>query len=460
MLTAIICLKKIPFRVSESSAQPPQRSGRRSAPPPYASVSGTAVQVHRWALVALAFSIPLLYPMQNICIAVACAAWLFSGQAADARRRIGERSAVVWWMLLLAWTVMSLLWSADIAEGVGDVTRKSSFLIMPLVVGAAWGADRALLERCYAAFVLGVLAAGSFSIIATAINPQGYMPDAFFYDWLVRHLDDIAVSAAWKCLLALTILVLHNFEGTVFRKPAWRHAVFAGLFVYFVLLCAKTLLVLGTAILLAILLGRVVLQRGKRVASTAMAVFMLATLFTIWSLPESHLRKRFGQVSSAAVTADEGVADIRSANNYDKRMAVWTAAWQNLTDGTTWLTGTGIGDAQAAQDQRVWRVSFSYKSYPNLYELHDYKVDNMYLQTWLGLGIPGLLILGALLTCFFFGAVRKRLAVPAVFVAVSAFFFLQESMLQSQTGIVAFSFFTCLWAAVYRMRMNPLTRLR
>ena len=446
----------MPSRPFPSSASSHKK--QPAAPPPYASAEGVAGRMHRWALPALAFCIPLLYPLQNICIILASAGWIFSGQAGGARRRLRESSAVLWWMLFLVWHILSLVWSADLGEGIGDVTRKASFLIMPLVVGAAWRADRALLERCYAAFVFGVLGAGIFGVVAAGVAPAGPAPHAFFYDWLVRFVDDIAVSAAWKCLLALLILSLHRFESTPFEKAAVRHLFFAALIVYFVLLSAKTLLVLGIGILMAALLVQMIMKRRERFWHLGLSLFIPLALTLAWNIEDSPLRKRFRDVSGAANAGLSPAEDIRHADNYNKRMAVWTAAWQNLTTGSTWLLGTGIGDVQDAQDKRVRSADFVYKRYANLYELHDYKVDSMYLQTWLGLGIPGLLILGSLLTSFFFGAVRKRVAVAAIFVAVSAVFFLQESMLQSQTGIVTATFFTCLWAAVYKLRMNPLGR--
>lgn len=430
-------------------------NGTRGSSPAYASPQGVAGAVHHWSLVALAFCIPLLYPLQNACIIVAGAAWLFSGQAGDTRRRLRERSMVVWWLLFLGWHIVSLLWSANGTEGLGDVTRKSSFLLMPLLVGAAWRVDRVLLERCYTAFVLGVLAAGLSGFAAALVAPAEPGPQAYFYDYLVRFVDDIAVSAAWKCLLALLILLLHDFEDTLFRKAGWRRAAFLLLIAYLILLSAKTLLVLGIGITLTILLFRVILKRKERPANAIALLAIPLALYCAWSIPESPLRKRFKDVSNAAVAGLHSGTDIRHADNYNKRMAVWTAAWQNLQAGNTWIFGTGIGDLQAAQDQRVRNPDFAYNSYANLYELHDYKVDNMYLQTWLGLGVPGLLCLGALLLAAFAGAVRKRLAVPAVFVAASALFFFQESVLQSQTGIVTATFFTCLWAAHYRLRLNP-----
>lgn len=435
----------------------PGRDARR-APQPYASLQRVAASLHGWALAALAFCIPLLYPLQNICIIIAGVAWLASGQAGSARRVLRERSVVVWWMLFLAWHIVSLLWSADLMEGLGDVTRKSSFLLMPLIAGTAWNAGRPLLERCYTAFILGVLVAGVGGFVAALVSPAEPGPQAFFYDYLVRFVNDIAVSAAWKCLLALLILLLHDFEITPLRKKGWRNAAFALLIAYFILLSAKTLLVVGIATLLAVLLFRALFKKKERVASTVFLVAIPLMLYTAWSIPESPLRKRFKDVSNVADAGLSGSDDIRHADNYNKRMAVWTAAWQNLTEGQTWILGTGAGDVQAMQDRRVRNSDFVYKRYANLYELHDYKVDNMYLQTWLGLGVPGLLLLGALLFAFFAGAVRKQLAVPAVFLAVSGLFFFQESVLQSQTGIVTFTFFTCLWAACFRLRINPFVR--
>jgi hypothetical protein len=76
----------------------------------------------------------------------------------------------------------------------------------------------------------------------------------------------------------------------------------------------------------------------------------------------------------------------------------------------------------------------------------------MYMQSLIVLGLPGLLIFGGLMIAPFFFV--RRLAQRMwflVFLLVSFLFMIQESALQTQAGVIFFTFFTCIyWQAVKR----------
>ncbi len=164
----------------------------------------------------------------------------------------------------------------------------------------------------------------------------------------------------------------------------------------------------------------------------------LAVLFGAVTLsnPESRfgilMNEAFGR-SQASVNIDESKVDI---NPLSHRMQLWKTAWDLIQK---YPLGTGNGDVQDVLVQEYDRTGFEKAS-----EVR-YNPHNQYLQTWLAIGIPGLISL----LIVFFGNVIKPRRTPVIYfflagvVALNGLF---ESVLEVQRGVLIFSFILIFFA--------------
>jgi O-antigen ligase len=107
-----------------------------------------------------------------------------------------------------------------------------------------------------------------------------------------------------------------------------------------------------------------------------------------------------------------------------------------------WLTGTGIDKRQETLDGYYTRYGI-YTGNPDLGDTGylGYNFHNQFLETMVGSGIPGLVLLLAIIPGILF---RKKRAffLPFSFYIITFIFFMTESVLERQAGLV---FFCLLW---------------
>jgi O-antigen ligase len=106
----------------------------------------------------------------------------------------------------------------------------------------------------------------------------------------------------------------------------------------------------------------------------------------------------------------------------------------------SWLFGTGTGDDEDALLDTYKKNNFKEGYIPR------FNAHNQFLQTWLGLGIIGLIILILNLFIPLFLAFKERNLYYCIFLILIISFCLTESVLCRQHGVVFYSFFNSLFA--------------
>jgi O-antigen ligase len=123
-------------------------------------------------------------------------------------------------------------------------------------------------------------------------------------------------------------------------------------------------------------------------------------------------------------------------------MILWRFAGEIMQDENAWLTGTGIGSRQDVLNSYYIKYGI-YTGNPDLGDTGyiGYNFHNQYLEVMVGTGIPGLLMLLSILIFSFF-IQRRQLFFPLMVYLVIFIFFISESVLERQAGLV---FFCMIW---------------
>ena len=269
--------------------------------------------------------------------------------------------------------------------------------------------------------------------------------EMLFYHSLVRGLDINAVYYSSYLIFALSILLLHHFEHSVFRDTRLKYVALAILMVFFTLLSSKSLLVLFIVFVLPIAFYQKQ-KKGLISKRQVLAIAGLVALAIIYvAVSDNPIKKRYLEIT----TNNEIVAESEASkgkeqvfNNLSLRLFLWKMAWNNINEQNLWITGCGIGDIGTLQKQRIEQYEEQTQALQNQPDLSILNLHNMYLQVLMGMGIAGLVVFLTMV----FGPLLylKRISSGyefLVFIVSYSLYMMQESALQTQAGVIYFSFF-------------------
>jgi O-antigen ligase len=129
-------------------------------------------------------------------------------------------------------------------------------------------------------------------------------------------------------------------------------------------------------------------------------------------------------------------------NGLNFRLLQWRLAVEILDEQNAWLYGTGIGSKQILLNKKYKQYGI-YTGNPDLGDTGylNYNYHNQYLETLAGTGITGLILL-FLIIFYIFAQNRRKLFFPSIVFLLIILFFIFESVLDRQVGIV---FFCLAW---------------
>jgi O-antigen ligase len=414
--------------------------------------------IHQYILCILAFSIPLPFLFSSISIIVLAFVWLLGLNFREFATKIKERKALWLWIGLYLLHAISYFYSADKEQSGRDLETKLSFIILPLLIGAGMDINRQLLERIFLGFVLGISAVSIFCLGQATISWQQTGDyQYFFYHELIRGLDANAVYEAWYTIFSLSILLFFPWKRFFVGKARiWKVILIAIQFAFFILLSSRMLIV----VFLLFLIPYYISKAFKKFAVYKTIVILLLLAIPIIAVfsTKNPIRKRYENIAqidiSQAYMKDYSNVAEGDFSNLTLRLFLWRLGWENVQEHNLWLTGAGNGDVHKLQNDKMAEYGIR-----NIYPVNTWRspfynanLHNMYLQILLMLGFIGLLTFILItflplfkLKDFIYGQVFL------LFHLVAIFFMLQEAALQSQAGIIYYTFFSMIfWNISYR----------
>jgi len=387
--------------------------------------------------------------------------WLLSGNYRETWRRLrSNRSYWLWGGLFLLYAA-SYLYSEDKPQAQFEITQKLSFVLLPILVGAGLDITRRRFEQILLAFIGGITVVG-----LACMSRAGYVDlrtgshEYWFYHQMVSGLDLNAVYMAWYVTFSISALLLFKWEYFFRERLAiLKWIVIALQFIFLILLSSRMLLVIFFVVTLPLYLTNQ--YHNVRLSKARLSMLLLGILLFIMGVAftANPVRQRFSDVMHndfhQSFLSDYH-DDPQHFNNLTLRVFVWRVGVENLQAHNLWWKGAGIGDVHALQNRRIAdygirNMSDADHPPPTLYNMN---LHNTYLQTILALGIPGLLVFLCLVfSPFFFLSKSSDKRTWIIFHFAACAFMLQESIFQTQAGIVFYAFFSVIfWQAVHKKR--------
>jgi len=321
--------------------------------------------------------------------------------------------------------LVGMFYTNNMEAGSFDLEQKLSLLIFPLLFFSDPHFNHESLIKVLKSFVLGCVLAG----IICGLNAflKYYLSgesDVFFY----AHFSVIMHTSYFAMYLVFAIILL-LFNDYVIRISTLR----ALILMFFILLIVLTSSKSGLFSLGIVLMSKFIYDIF--IHKSYLRVFVLFTILffsaiTIYFL----LPKSFERLSEMKQNISNSRSEI---NTTTSRIAIWKHASKIISKH--YLIGVGTGDVKDALKSEYDKQTVS--------EFGEKKLNahNQYLQTFIALGLPGLLILLSLLSVIVYFTYRHKMLDGTLFTTIISFNMLFESMLETQAGVVFIAFFLMLY---------------
>lgn len=399
----------------------------------------------------VAFCIPLPFIFSSVSVILLVAAWLPQAHLKETWHNLRSNKPLLAWILYYVLHAVSYLYAHNKSQSAFDLESKLSFIVMPVIIGAGSCITAQWLERILFAFVMGVTAISCFCLgKAVVLWQQTGDTGLFFYHTLVKGLDANAVYAAWYTIFSILALLLYDWSRFfATRKRLWlKILILTVQSVFFVLLSSRMLLVLLLVFLAAVFSRK--LFRNERFSpllrNSIIAIVLLLTgviAFTNNPISRRYKDLLHSNTQMAWQQPSKGYK-VQEFNNLTLRLFVWRVGIANVREHRLWWTGASNGDVAELQNRKMdeWGIPDIYNE-ANRSPMYNVNLHNMYMQSLVMLGIPGLIVFLLIISLPFFymrGISEKILFL--MFQVTAALFMLQESALQTQAGIIYFTFFS------------------
>lgn len=403
------------------------------------------------SLCILAFTISMPFMYASIAIWILALSWLLRKSFLNLHDLL--KPGYLFWIGFYILHAISYTYSVNKAESGFDLVSKLSFVLLPLFISTQSISSKTL-EKILFSYVAGITASSIYCIgKAIWLYNQNADPELFFYHPLVKGLEANAVYIAWYTIFAIFILIL--FKWKIFFQGKQK-VLFWGLLtilsVFFILLSSKLLIVLFIVLLLSVAL----FKKQYAVWQKILTVLLAAGIFSAVFLTDNPIRSRYKSVTeninvNRAFENNYDNKDVQ-LNNLTIRLFIWRVAIDNIKEHKLWWYGCGNGDFHDLQNGKMHDLGLpGFKDTDEKKSsLYNINLHNMYLQSLMMLGIPGLMCFLFIVVVPFFCFKRiENKTVFLVFQIVSALFMLQEAALQTQAGIIYFTFFSQIFWNLY-----------
>ncbi len=305
---------------------------------------------------------------------------------------------------------------------------KLSFVLLPFLV-FCFNYPTEILKRFVSSFVSGCLFASVFLIVRALIYAAKGEPEYLSYSSFSYFMHTAYFSM--YLLLALIFIVVFYLKWFSKSKSLVKVSlIFSLVFITTIFMCASKIGIICLLIVAPIL----VLYRFKFTIKKALFFLLGLALIIIFG---AKLFPTTVERFESLTNFDAAHIDKNSIESTSVRVLIWGEAKEIFLNN--FLFGVGVGKANQA-------LSDAYKANGLTGALEkSLNAHNQYLQTCVGMGIAGLILLVAMMAFCIINTIKLKHIIIILFVIIIAINFLVESMLQTSAGVLFFMFFYSLF---------------
>jgi O-antigen ligase len=340
---------------------------------------------------------------------------------------------------------LGILYSSHFSIAFTDIGRKIPLLLLPLsylLVGKRFSesASNKVLFSFLLATIFCSIVCYSFAFYNVWINKSFFIKtiDRVYYYFAYIYLTDPVnidpIYLSMFCNLALII----SLKTPLIKSSTLRTIVVFYIAVFIILISSK----IGILTLILILICWLLTSMRKIYLAVSLSVALGSLItFSIYKFP--FLKDRF--TTSLHFDYSQEFGHLWNSTSY--RLAIWSCSVETIAASPIW--GYGTGDGQVALQETYREKNF-------IWGLRDsFNPHNQFFATMLDIGIPGLIVLFAMIALPFVSAFKQKDLILIGFVLIVLLAFLTESVLSRQKGIAFITFFYSFLLAGFTKTPDP-----
>ncbi len=334
--------------------------------------------------------------------------------------------------------------SQNWAEDWRQVQVKSGLVFIPLAVCCCAFINSATRRKLLIIYSILLAAAGIYCIMMAFIHYTNTADSShFFYHLLVSPLKQHAVYFSLLVFVDIVFLL-----ESVKTKEWLLNRVFHLILIFFfsfllVLLSSKLVIIFFGIYLLFYFLTSVKTRKLSRSATVGLILFLITGLLLLF-ITNNPVSNRFKEITKGdlSVVQQDNFHPADYFNGLQFRLLQWKLVPEILDENKSWWTGVGAGNAQDLLARKYVSKNM-YRGIPGTSDIGylAYNTHNQLLESLLKNGIPGAVLF--LLICFSLLQIAwKNKSKLVRFTVLLLFFYaFTESVLETQYGILIFTFF-------------------
>lgn len=367
--------------------------------------------------------------------------WILSGNLLQNLKCAFTQPLGLCMILFFLIHVISLFFSTNKEEAWHMVERRVSFIAIPFLL-SGYRPSLKEIRGILLSFVSAVFIALSICLLIAFSN---YMEtkaiNVFFYHALSAPLETGAVYLA--CFVLISIHILLFFRKTI---PTYLFLIFLFAFIISMfLLNSKMMLVL----LVISFVVYVLMQISNKKALLLTFALIVSMITVTVLLPQSRSRFEFELQSNTQVLSQDTFRYDTPFTGSTLRLTLWKFSQEIVKENNAMLMGVGSGDYQNLLNKKYIEKGI-YTGNPQLNDTGyiGYGPHNQFVETYLYIGLLGLVTLVGIFAILILKLIKKRNYLLLQLCFIFGAFLLTESALSTQKGIVVFTLLSFIFLSI------------
>ena len=386
-------------------------------------------------ILGIAFFIPVLGKLIPPLITLLFINWLIEGRYLKTVSLLFKERArleMFSFSILYFCYLLGLIYSSNLNSGLFDLEVKLSIFIFPLIF--ATSEISSLIERkikhILRIFVFGCFV-GTLVLLVHALYKSEvvHSADAFYYSELSWIFSPSYM--AMYLTFSVSILLLCLIQSGHLAKWFINTGIILLILYFFVLIFLLSSKAGLLGLLISLVIYSLFLIFKHRQPANGLALLGATILLFYVGL------KLFPYTTDRIFEAENDLtkqrSDLTLRTSTDDRKATWTASINIIKEN--WLFGVGTGDVKDKLMQKYQKINYSFAL------IHKLNCHNQYLQTFIAIGLMGLLTLFLILFIPGVFALRDSNILYFLFLLIFSMNIFVESMFETQAGVVFYAFF-------------------
>jgi O-antigen ligase len=405
-----------------------------------------------WWLCIITLPLPIV--VSNASIILLVLAWVWQGGFAAKWKNLLASKWVIPFVLLYLLHAFALFYSSDRPNGFFALEKKATLLLLPLLAASGPLLNERFVQFLkrsfiYSCFILTLLCLMAASIHflnelvpenfdASTLNSFNQLHPQLSPLWM--HFSYIQLGewaeihpAYFSMYLALCLVLLLTEKS---KTPSQQTVNFfiGFILIAFIAFMSSRMAIIALFVTFFYIIFDTLLKGRPKGISIAVASIVLLSCF-VWLNPISRFRVIEEPLNTSILINKQ----TTEWNSFNYRLLEWKAAWSIISKHA--LAGVGTGGSDLSM--KDFYAHFNKSTIGVNYNPH-----NQYLQTWIELGLPGLVLLTTCLLIGFWQGQKQREYVA--FIIIFSLMCFTESILERQKGIVFFTLFQSLYLSFER----------